>query len=649
MEASIAGLPPNFGPHSRKAARAIMTSDTFPKEIAVECAIGGKAVRVGGIAKGAGMIDPNMATMLSFVTTDAVISKADLQKALRAAVAQSFNRITIDGDMSTNDTVLVLANGRAGNPPLSSASPDLPAFQAALDHVTAALARMIVKDGEGVTRFIDLNLTGARTDREARLAARAIANSMLVKCAWFGGDPNWGRIIDAIGYSGARIRPDRIRIAYDGVPAVENGMPAATPVPGSGRSQKRRSSPLPSISVSVPAHSASGPPTSPPNTSSSTWASRLDLICGSPASNPLLLNPNRSQQTNESCMTERTTSFERKMAQGSPVHRAEALIEALPYIQKFRSHTVVIKYGGSAMEDEHVIERLLRDIVFLEAVGINPVLVHGGGKAITDRMREAGQKAKFVNGLRVTDADAIKIVEEVLDQVINPRLVGRIGEFGGSAVGMSGTPFSSRNASLLKSIPRALRLISASPAKSSASISTKSASTSTPRKSPSFLPSPRMRTASRSTSMPISPLARSPVLRREEPSSFTSAMSPAYAVPGENESTIPLRQSRDDRDPHRGRSHRRRHGPQGQIRPRRHRKRRRQSPSHRRSRSPFPPHRDLHQRRHRHRDRRLAREPLIKMGVAHPINQRFPNSPPPDSHINSVKTMLMMMQVVRGK
>ena len=138
-------------------------------------------------------------------------------------------------------------------------------------------------------------------------------------------------------------------------------------------------------------------------------------------------------------MTERS-SFDRKtaMSQTSPVHRAEALIEALPYIQKFRAKTFVIKYGGSAMEDEHVIERLLRDIVFLEAVGINPILVHGGGKAITDRMREAGLKAKFVNGLRVTDASAIKIVEEVLDTVINPRLVSRIGEFGGSAVGLSG-------------------------------------------------------------------------------------------------------------------------------------------------------------------------------------------------------------------
>jgi glutamate N-acetyltransferase/amino-acid N-acetyltransferase len=230
MEEAIAKLPAKLGKHSRKAARAIMTSDTYPKEIAVECRIGGKPVRVGGIAKGAGMIDPNMATMLSFITTDAAIGRPDLQKALRASVGQSFNRITVDGDMSTNDTVLALANGRAGNAPLVWGAGEFAIFQAALDRVTSALARMIVKDGEGVSRFIDLRVTGARTEREARLAARAIANSMLVKCSWHGGDPNWGRIMDAVGYSGARIRPERIRIAYDGLTAVEGGMPAATPM-----------------------------------------------------------------------------------------------------------------------------------------------------------------------------------------------------------------------------------------------------------------------------------------------------------------------------------------------------------------------------------------------------------------------------------
>jgi len=229
IEASIAKLPARLRSRGRGAAKAIMTSDSFPKETAVEVVIGGKRVRIGGIAKGAGMIDPNMATMLCFITTDAAIGKADLGKALRASVDQSFNRITVDGDMSTNDTVLALANGQGGNPPLKWGSEQFAIFQAALDRVTAALARMIVKDGEGVSRFVDLHVTGARSAREARLAARAIANSILVKCAWYGGDPNWGRIIDAAGYSGARMRPERVRISYNGEPAVENGMAAPTP------------------------------------------------------------------------------------------------------------------------------------------------------------------------------------------------------------------------------------------------------------------------------------------------------------------------------------------------------------------------------------------------------------------------------------
>ena len=229
IEASIARLPKTLVREkaSRKAARAIMTSDTFPKEIAVEFSVGKKTVRIGGIAKGAGMIDPSMATMLCFITTDAAIAKTELQAALSKSVEQSFNRITVDGDMSTNDTVLILANGAAGNVPLKAGSADFQAFQTALDHVTQKLARMIVKDGEGVTKFVTVTVRGATSAKDARAAAEAVANSTLVKCAWFGGDPNWGRIMDAVGYSGARIREERISIFYNELPAVQNGLAAS--------------------------------------------------------------------------------------------------------------------------------------------------------------------------------------------------------------------------------------------------------------------------------------------------------------------------------------------------------------------------------------------------------------------------------------
>jgi len=230
MEATIATMPAALSATgSELAAKAIMTSDTVSKEFAVELEIEGTTVRIGGIAKGAGMIDPNMATMLCFLTTDAAIEKELLQNALSVAVDQSFNRITIDGDMSTNDTVILLANGLAGNEPLSSGSAAFTLFQGALDRVTCQLARMIVEDGEGVTKFVEVHVNGGATFSDARRTAEAVAKSTLAKCAWFGGDPNWGRIMDAIGYSGAKMREELIDIYYDGMLAVKGGTASSTP------------------------------------------------------------------------------------------------------------------------------------------------------------------------------------------------------------------------------------------------------------------------------------------------------------------------------------------------------------------------------------------------------------------------------------
>ncbi len=230
IERAVLPLAESLSPKGgRKAAKAIMTSDTFPKECAVEFELDGRTVRVGGIAKGAGMIDPNMATMLSFLTTDATIDKRLLQNALSIAVEQSYNRITVDGDMSTNDTVILLANGASGHPGLVADSKGMALFQAALNEVTRRLAFMIVEDGEGVSKFVEVRVHGAATHQDARNAAEAIANSTLVKCAWGGNDPNWGRILDAVGYSSARLREEMVDIYYDGVVAVKNGVPSDTP------------------------------------------------------------------------------------------------------------------------------------------------------------------------------------------------------------------------------------------------------------------------------------------------------------------------------------------------------------------------------------------------------------------------------------
>ncbi len=212
------------------AAEAIMTSDSRSKQIAIEFKLGGQTVRIGGICKGAGMIQPGMsatgarpaalphgglhATMLSFITTDAAIDAKVLQAALHEAVAHSFNRITVDGDMSTNDTVLVLANGLAGNKKFGVKSAEFKVFQTALNHVALELAKKIVRDGEGVHRVVTVRVNGAKTIQDADAAARAVANSALVKTSWHGGDPNWGRIIDAVGYSPATVVEAKIDIGY---------------------------------------------------------------------------------------------------------------------------------------------------------------------------------------------------------------------------------------------------------------------------------------------------------------------------------------------------------------------------------------------------------------------------------------------------
>ncbi len=219
--------------HAGHAAEAIMTSDTRAKQIAVEFKLGHKTARIGGMCKGAGMIQPGMsatgvrpalrplhATMLCFLTTDAAIAARLLTTALNEAVANSFNRITVDGDMSTNDTVLVLANGNSKGQIRSGDSKEFKTFQAALSHVCLQLAKMIVQDGEGVSRFVTVRVSGARSFADADAAARAVANSALVKTSWHGGDPNWGRIIDALGYSQAKIVEEKVDIGYS---AVGNG------------------------------------------------------------------------------------------------------------------------------------------------------------------------------------------------------------------------------------------------------------------------------------------------------------------------------------------------------------------------------------------------------------------------------------------
>jgi glutamate N-acetyltransferase/amino-acid N-acetyltransferase len=207
-----------------KAVEAIMTTDTFPKVEVATCRIKGKKVKLCGMVKGAGMIRPDLATMLSFLVTDANVKSSLLQRMLKKAVEKSYNRITVDGENSTNDTVLLLANGKAAHPSLSHKDRDGEVFQFMLSEVCQNLAKSVVKDGEGATKFIEVLIQGAKNQEDAKRAAYAVAHSPLVKTAFFGEDANWGRILCALGHSGAQINPNRIDVFFDRVPVVKNGM-----------------------------------------------------------------------------------------------------------------------------------------------------------------------------------------------------------------------------------------------------------------------------------------------------------------------------------------------------------------------------------------------------------------------------------------
>lgn len=206
---------------NKDVAEAIMTTDTYPKEVAVQFTLGSATVTIGGVAKGSGMIAPNMATMLGFITTDVAISQPLLMKALRDANNRSFNRITVDGDMSTNDQVLILANGLADNASFGENSEEFVLFSAALEYVLIKLAKMIARDGEGATKLIEIQVKGARTEDEGAQVAKAVANSNLVKTAIHGADANWGRILAAVGYSGVDVNPDNVEIAFNDLPVLK--------------------------------------------------------------------------------------------------------------------------------------------------------------------------------------------------------------------------------------------------------------------------------------------------------------------------------------------------------------------------------------------------------------------------------------------
>ena len=224
LQQAVAELDENG---SEKAGNAIITTDTYSKACATAVTIGGEEVRFGAIAKGSGMIQPNMATMLCFITTDAAIDSKMLQKALSEIVEVSFNMISIDGDMSTNDMCIVLANGAAGNAQITAEGDDYETFKNALQSICQGLAKRIAADGEGATKFLTVNVKGTKSFGDAKTIAMSVAKSPLVKTAFFGEDPNWGRVICAVGYAGVPMDPQKTVVKFGGIPVYANGVGAA--------------------------------------------------------------------------------------------------------------------------------------------------------------------------------------------------------------------------------------------------------------------------------------------------------------------------------------------------------------------------------------------------------------------------------------
>jgi acetylglutamate kinase len=398
------------------AAEAIRTTDTRTKLAVREIDIGGKTVRLTAIAKGSGMIHPNMATMFCFVATDARIAPKALQRAVLDASEAHFNTITVDGDMSTNDCVIALANGASGAPEIELGHAWFTKFQAALDGICAELARAIASDGEGATKLLVVDVAGVPEREWARDLARAVAGGSLIKSGIFGGDPSWGRILAAlgarIGARGLALDPSGVTLDIQGVRVYERGAPV-------GFDKKDLSARMQKAEVAV----------------------RLDLGLGRESARALgcdltfdYVKINAEYYSGPSAGGPAAEAV-RRTAVG--VNRA-LVVEALSYIRKFGGKRAVIKYGGAAMIDPTLKRSFAEEVVLLQAAGLRPVIVHGGGPEITKTLEKLGRKSEFADGQRITGVEEIRVVEMVLTGRINTEIVGLINTLGGNAIGLSG-------------------------------------------------------------------------------------------------------------------------------------------------------------------------------------------------------------------
>ncbi|HWL88359.1 MAG TPA: bifunctional glutamate N-acetyltransferase/amino-acid acetyltransferase ArgJ [Polyangiaceae bacterium] len=410
------------------AAEAILTTDTRVKMASRTLAIDGTEVTLSAIGKGSGMIAPALATMIVVVVTDCVIQPKLLQTALRRAMTTSFNQLTVDDDMSTNDCVFALANGAARNRSIDEPGPVYEHFAAALESLSRELAREIAADGEGATKRIEVRVNEAPTVEIARDIAKKIAGSSLVKAAIFGADPNWGRVLATVGaHTGSQrlteIAPDRATVRIQGVTVYRAG----DIFESRELLKAKMREPEVSIEVDLAAGEAVG----------IAWGCDLSY-------DYVKINADYTSLIVET--PSGGVGKDDRLSNYSPAFKVSLLVEALGYIERFKGQRCVIKYGGAAMTKESLKHSFCKDILLLRAVGLRPIVVHGGGPDITRALERLGAGTpEFIDGVRVTPAADLKVVEMVLTGSINTELVTLLNRNGASAVGLSG-----KDAALLK-------------------------------------------------------------------------------------------------------------------------------------------------------------------------------------------------------
>ena len=413
-------LVSSLKPDPLVAAEAILTTDTRIKIGSRNVQIGGKDVTLTCICKGSGMIAPSLATMIAVVTTDCAITPPMLSGALQRAMRRSFNALTVDGDMSTNDCVFALANGKASLPTIADPGPGLATFSAALDDLCRQMAKEIAADGEGATKLLDVTVDGAPSEDVAQDLAKACAGSSLVKAAIFGADPNWGRVLASIGAragtAGYAIEPADARVTVQDL-AVYDRAPL-----GYDASVLKARMREPEVRVEVDLRRGEG--------KGQAWGCDLSydyVKINADYTSLIVTKPDGGVAKDD-----RLTNY-------SPTFKVQLLVDALTYITKFAGTRCVIKYGGAAMVKESLKKSFCDDIRLLRAVGLRPIVVHGGGPEITRTLEKLGSKAEFVDGQRVTNASDLKVVEMVLTGSINTELVTLLNGNGSAlAVGVSG-------------------------------------------------------------------------------------------------------------------------------------------------------------------------------------------------------------------